>query len=197
MSEPAGAPPERSGSETDLPVVGVWTIATAFNTVAFESFGGGLGAWSRRMIVAKNKWLSEEEYLAATTICGILPGANQINMAIYVGTRLRGAAGATAAVFGLVAMPAVAALIAGSLYLRFRDVPALQHCLSGMSAAAAGLTLSVAWRQARQTMSSPVPLILGAGAFLLSCVIRTPLWLIVAVLGPAGFLWACRRHRPA
>ncbi len=196
MSDPGDVLPEPRRKEDEPARASVVTIALAFNKVAFESFGGGLGAWSRQMIVSEKKWLSEEEYLAATTICGILPGANQINMAVFVGTRLRGAIGAAAAVFGLIAMPALAALAVGSLYLRFKQVPALQHGLSGMSAAAAGLTLSVAWRQGSKTLTSVVPMLLGAATFSLSVVVRTPLWLIVAILGPAGFLWAWRRHGP-
>ncbi len=165
-------------------------LALTFSTLAFESFGGGLAAWVQRVVVEEKRWLSEEEYLSASTICGILPGANQVNMAVFVGTRFRGAAGAIAAVVGLLAGPAVVALLAGALYLRFRDEPSVRHVLSGMSCAAAGLTLSVAWKQGVQVMTAVAPVALAVATFALSAVLRTPLWLAVAMLAPIGFLWA-------
>ena len=183
MSDAAGA--------VEAPVAPtVRELALTFATLAFESFGGGLAAWVQRVVVEEKRWLSEEEYLSASTICNILPGANQVNMAVFVGTRFRGVAGAVAAVIGLLAGPAIVALLAGALYLRFRDVPSVRHTLSGMSCAAAGLTLSVAWRQGVHVMNAAAPVLLGVVTFALSAVFRTPLWLIVLVLAPIGFLWA-------
>ncbi len=170
------------------------TLAFAFGLVAFESVGGGLAAWTQRMIVEERRWLTEEEYLSASTICGILPGANQVNLAVFVGTRYRGLAGAVAAVAGLVAGPAIVVLLLGALYVRFRDVSTLRHVLSGMSCAAAGLTLSVAWRQGRHVLTKPAPVALAAATFAFSVVWRLPLWITVATLAPVGFAWAWRRQ---
>jgi chromate transporter len=173
-----------------------WRLARAFNQIALESFGGGLSAWSREVIVRERGWLSEEEYLSATAVCRILPGANQVNFAVFVGARLRGAPGAAAAMLGLLALPMLLVLLIGALYLRFRDLPVLHNFLAGMAAAAVGLTLATAWRQGRKVLVSPVPiglfvLALGAG------VLRTPLWLILVVLTPLGYAWAWRRSARA
>ncbi len=168
-------------------------LARAFNRIALESFGGGLSAWSREVIVRERGWVTDEEFLSASTICRILPGANQINMAVFVGMKLRGVAGAVAAVVGLTAVPMVIVLVAGALYLQFRDVPALKNLMRGMAAAAVGLTLSVAWRQGRQLLAAPIPLLLFVLSVGMSAAFRTPLWLTLLLLGPAGFWWAWRR----
>ena len=195
MSEAA----EPTANPADPPAPTVLDLATTFSILAFESFGGGLAAWVQRVVVVEKRWLGEEEYLSASTICGILPGANQVNLAVFIGTRYRGVPGAVAAVMGLIAGPAVVALALGALYLRFRDVPMLRHALSGMSCAAAGLTLSVAWRQGVQVMNAAAPIALGVATFGLSAVVRTPLWLTVALLAPVGYLWAwhARARAPA
>lgn len=172
----------------------ILTLALAFNRLAFESLGGGLAAWSHKMIVEERRWLTEEEYLSTSTICGILPGANQVNMAVFVGNRYRGIAGALAAVFGLIAFPAAAALAIGALYLQFRDVAMVRRFLTGMSCAAAGLAMSVAWRQGTHILTSVPPLALALTTFVASAVFRVPLWMTLAVLVPAGFLWGWRRH---
>ena len=63
----------------------------------------------------------------------------------------------------------------------------------GMAAAAAGLTFSVAWQQARTTLTSPVPFILCLATLFLAAVIRAPLWATFLAVGPVGFIWARQR----
>ena len=182
---------------SDAPQASAWDLALAFNKVALESFGGGLSAWSWEVIVQERGWLTDEEFLSASTICRIMPGANQVNMAVFVGTRLRGWPGAAAAVAGLIAVPVVIVMLVGVVYLRYRDLPAVIHALSGMAAAAAGLSFSAAWHQGRKTIVSAVPALLAAATLVLSAAIRTPLWLILMLLGPAGFYWAWRQAPPS
>ncbi|HJS84002.1 MAG TPA: chromate transporter, partial [Acetobacteraceae bacterium] len=73
--------------------VPLWDLALTFNRIALESFGGGLSAWSREMVVRQRHWMSDAEFLSAMTICRVFPGANQVNVAVFVGARLRGVAG--------------------------------------------------------------------------------------------------------
>jgi chromate transporter len=126
-------------------------------------------------------------------MCRILPGANQVNMAVFVGMKLRGVPGAIASVVGLIAIPMVIVLAAGALYLQFRDVPALKNLMRGMAAGAVGLTLSVAWRQGRHILAAPVPLLLFVISVGMAAALRAPLWLTLLLLGPVGFWWAWRR----
>ncbi len=49
-------------------------LALTFNKIAIASFGGGLSAWSREVVVVERKWMSEEEFLSALTICASCPG---------------------------------------------------------------------------------------------------------------------------
>src|SRR5262245_66468225 len=75
-------------------------LALTFNHIALASFGGGLSAWSREVIVVEKGWMAEEEFLSAITMCRILPGANQVNLAVFVGAKFRGGGGAIGAVGG-------------------------------------------------------------------------------------------------
>src|SRR5262249_57570244 len=68
-------------------------LALAFLTVALASFGGGLSAWARRVLVEQRGWIAEDEFLSALTLCRLMPGPNQVNMAVYVGARLGGLRG--------------------------------------------------------------------------------------------------------
>ncbi len=180
-------------TEGDGPGAGqatAWELATSFNRVALESFGGGLGAWMLRLIVAEKRWLSEAEYLSASTLCQVLPGANQINMAVFVGARHRGVLGALAAVAGLVVLPAIVALLAGAALIRMRDDVLARHILSGMSSASAGLAVATALRQGSKVLVSAVPVALAAATLLLVFVVRAPLWLTLPLCGLPGVTWA-------
>ncbi len=57
-------------------------LALTFNKISLASFGGGLSAWARRVIVEEKKWLDDEEFLSALTLSRVLPGANQMNFAV-------------------------------------------------------------------------------------------------------------------
>ncbi len=189
MSEAAAGP---AGS----PSPSAFALALTFNRIALASFGGGLSAWSRQLVVEERGWMTDEEFLSAMTICRVLPGANQVNLAVFVGAKLRGAPGALAAVSGLVAVPIVIVLGLGALYVSYRGDPSVQASLRGIVAASVALSLSMAYKTGRKTLRSwPAWLLFGA-AFLFSAIFRVPLLALLAVLGPAGLFWAWPR-RPA
>ncbi len=180
---------------SEAPAPSLWEIAKAFNQIALESFGGGLSAWSREVIVLERGWMTDQEFLSASAICRVLPGANQVNLAVFVGTKFYGISGALVAVIGLVTVPAIMVMLLGALYVRFRNEAVLRHCLSGMAAAAAGLTLSVAWQQGRKVIGSIATALLCGAALLAAAVLRTPLWLILLLLVPPGVAWSWRKER--
>src|SRR6202165_5539397 len=134
-----------SMSEIELPrqKVSLLELAWTFNHIALASFGGGLSAWSREVLVVEKQWMGEAEFLSAMTMCRILPGANQVNMAVFAGSKMRGLPGAVAALFGLCLLPVVLILVAGFFYFRFKEMPAVKGVLHGASAGAVGLTVGM------------------------------------------------------
>jgi chromate transporter len=169
-------------------------LALAFNEVALASFGGGLSAWSREILVVRRRWMNEEEFLSAVTMCRILPGANQINLAVFVGARFRGLSGAVAAVVGLCALPVVIAIGLAFAYFRFHQVPELQSVLRGATAAAIAMTLSMAIKTGKKCLHGPVPVLLFVSIFAANGILRWPLLSCLAVLAPLGILWAWPRR---
>src|SRR5580692_3103988 len=109
----------------------LWDLVWTFNQIALALFGGGLSAWSREVIVVEKQWMGEEEFLSTSTMCRILPGANQVNLAVFIGAKFRGIPGAFAAAFGLTAIPVLIVLALAIVYFRFHQVPSLQKVLHG------------------------------------------------------------------
>jgi chromate transporter len=187
MSEGAPAPTPETGK------VGLLELAWTFNHIALASFGGGLSAWSREVLVVEKQWMGEAEFLSAMTMCRILPGANQVNMAVFVGTKMRAIPGAVAAIIGLCLMPMVFVLVMAFLYFTFKEVPAVKGVLHGASAAAVALTLTMVIKTGQKCLTGVVPVALFLTAFVLNGVVRMPLLLTLAIVAPLSLIWAWPR----
>ena len=68
-----------------------------FLTIGSTSFGGGLLGWIRRELVEKRGWLDDQQFLVVLRLSQIVPGATNVNLAVLIGTQLRGVPGALAA----------------------------------------------------------------------------------------------------
>ena len=176
--------------------VSLFELAWTFNHIALASFGGGLSAWSREVLVVEKEWMGEAEFLSAMTMCRILPGANQVNMAVFAGSKMRGLAGAAAAVFGLCLMPVILILIAAFFYFRFKEIPAVKGVLHGASAAAVALTLAMVIQTGKKCLTGLTPVLLFAAAFVLNGILRWPLPVVLAILAPVSLIWAWPKARP-
>lgn len=185
MSE-AGAPAER---------VSLFEMALTFNHIALASFGGGLSAWSREVVVVQKKWMGEEEFLSAMTMCRIMPGANQVNMAVFIGTKMRGLPGASAALVGLCLMPLVFVLGMAFVYFHFKEVPAVKGVLRGASAAAVAMTVAMVIKTGQKCLTGLIPVLLFAASFALNGLLRWPLLATLALLAPLSLIWAWPRKR--
>jgi chromate transporter len=172
-------------------------LAWTFNHIALASFGGGLSAWSREVLVVEKEWMGEAEFLSAMTMCRILPGANQVNMAVFAGSKMRGLPGAVAALFGLCLIPVALIMVAGFFYFRFKEMPAVKGVLHGASAAAVALTLAMVIQTGKKCLTGVVPAFLFAAAFFLNGLLRWPLPVVLGILAPISLIWAWPRERHA
>lgn len=177
--------------------VSLTDIARSFNHIALASFGGGLGAWSREVVVERKQWMTDEQFLSAMTMCRIMPGANQVNLAVFVGTTLRGVPGAAAALLGLCLVPVALILALGFVYFTFKEVPAVKGALHGASAAAVALTLAMVVKTGKKCLTGVVPVALFLAAFVLTGILRWPLLLSLGIVAPLALIWAWPRDRSA
>ena len=165
-------------------------LALTFNHIALASFGGGLSAWSREVLVAEKRWMEDEEFLSAVTMCRILPGANQVNLAVFVGVKFHGIPGALSAVFGLTLVPVLLVLAMAYFYFQFHQVPAVQGILKGAAAAAVALTLSMVVKTGRKCLAGLIPVLLFLAVFLMNGIARWPLLACLSLLAPLAVVWA-------
>ncbi len=176
----APAPPERSRPS-------LIAIVAAFGYISATAFGGGQMAAIRREVVRKRKWLSESDFLELLSIAQILPGANPPNVAVMVGSRLRGFPGALAGLCASV-MPGFAILMAIALIVLDVRAPALTGALRGCAAVAVGLTCANALEMTMPRLRSPIDLALILAVALYVIVLHAPLWLTLAIFVPVALV---------
>lgn len=166
-----------------------------FLAIGMQSFGGGLSGWIRREVVQQRGWVDDQQFLSGLALCQIAPGANAVNLAVFIGGTLRGWKGATAALGGMVGLPVILVLIAGAFYASLRTLPWLEALLAGMGAAAIGLTLAMAWRLMRRNVRGAAGWAVMLTTTLSVGVLRWPLLPVLAVMVPVSLAleWARRR----
>lgn len=167
-------------------------LFTAFLSVGISGFGGVL-PYARHHLVEVKRWITDAEMTEFLSLAQLLPGPNIVNVAIMLGTRFRGAAGAAAGVLGLMLVPLVLFLALGAIYQQYAEVPWLRGAFAGVGAAAAGLVLSVGIRFAHALEPRPWVIALAAAGFAAIVFAHVPLPLVVVVLAPLGVLVAWRR----
>src|ERR1700677_2783543 len=124
----------------------------SFVSIGLLSFGGGLTAWVRREVVQRRGWLDDQQFLSGYALSQLVPGATNVNLAVFIGTQLRGVPGALVCFAGLTTPPLVIAVILGALYFGMRGMPggaSVSIARSGMGAVAIGLNLGPGIRLAQ------------------------------------------------
>lgn len=112
-----------------------------FAVIALSSFGGGQKAQIRRACVSRG-WLTDQEFIEALELSQVMPGANIVNLAVYVGERQRGALGALVALLAGTVPPFFIVLAAGWWYLSPYNTPLTHRLLAGCAVGAIGLTVA-------------------------------------------------------
>jgi chromate transporter len=180
-----------------------------FSQLGMSSFGGNVSAWMHRELVQRRHLIGETEFIAALGLCRIMPGATVVNLATVVGRQLRGAAGATAAVLGLLVGPSLLVVAFALVYRRFAEVAAFHLVLEGAASASVGLMIAMGvsigahvvrgGRQANRSLAAPAAaLAVMAATFVLIGVARFPMVPTVLCLAPvsigAAYLWPASRR---
>jgi len=186
---PAATPPARAS---------LAALFGGFLSLSMMSFGGGLAAWIRREVVERRGWLDDRQFLTGYALSQLMPGATNVNLAVFIGAQLRGALGVLAALAGMLLAPVVLMLAAGEVYLRAQATPGgawLGTALAGMGAVAIGLNIATGVRLARRNLRG-----VGAGLVVLATavgigVLRIPLLEVLVAVFPVSLglsLWRSR-----
>ena len=165
-------------------------LARTFFKLGATGFGGGMAviAHIRRVVVYKNRWMSEDEFLDAVSLAQSLPGANTANAITYIGLKLCGIRGALASVVSFV-LPSFLAMIGLAIaYGHLKNFPDAQRVFQGFNAAVVGLIAATTVRLGQSAMQQQWRLELGVAAGFMLIFTQTTVAEVVLLAGIIGIL---------
>lgn len=142
-------------------------LSGLFIFIGLTSFGGGITAYIRRLVVTQKKWLTDEEFLPGLGLVQLLPGANVVGLAVYIGNHLKGPLGSVVALGSLLVCPFITTCALGFLYFHAGKTADTKALLAGITAAACGLMASMVFEAGEKAIKGAFDVFLIILTFLL------------------------------
>lgn len=163
------------------------TLAALFLRLGFTAFGGPAAhiAMMRDEVVARRKWLTEEEFLDLLGATNLIPGPNSTEMAIHIGRRRGGWPGLVIAGACFIVPAMLIVLGCAWAYARFGTLPTAEGILYGIKPVIIAIVAQALWGLGKSALKTPlltalaggcaalnfagvgeVPLLFAAGAFM-------------------------------
>ena len=112
----------------------LFKLFATFFRIGLFTFGGGYAMIPliERDVVQRNAWVKPAEFTDMLALAQSAPGVFAVNMAVFVGYRMRGVAGAMAAAIGC-ALPSVVIILLIALFFRqFRHIQVVNNIFMGL-----------------------------------------------------------------
>lgn len=170
----------------------LWKIFVSTLYLSTFTFGGGyiIVTLMKKKFVDEYHWIEEKEMLDLVAIAQSSPGAIAVNGAIVVGYKLAGILGAVVSIFGTIIPPFAIISIISVGYNAFRDNYIVSQLLEGMQAGVGAVIASVTFEMGGQIgkEKDTVSILIMAGAFLASCILKVNVIYIVIMCGILGVI---------
>ncbi|MEN9062949.1 chromate transporter [Ponticoccus litoralis] len=134
-------------------------LVRVFLRTGLLSFGGPAAqiALMHRETVERRGWLSEEQFLRGLSFCMLLPGPEAMQLATYIGWRLRGIPGGLIAGTLFTLPGALVIAVLAALYAAHGTRPETASLLLGVKAAVIVIVAQALLRLSAKALKGPVP----------------------------------------
>lgn len=106
----------------------------------------------QREVVQKKEWATEEELVDFFSLSQCVPGIIAVNMATFIGQKIKGVPGGIFATLGVVFPSLVIIILIAALLSNFSDLPAVQNAFAGIRACVCVLVANAVvklWKSAK------------------------------------------------
>ena len=169
----------------------LFKLFVTFFRIGLFTFGGGYAMIPliESDVVQRNRWVGREDFVDLLAVAQSAPGVFAVNIAVFIGYKLRGKAGALAASFGCVLPSVVIILLIALFFRQFRHIELVNNIFMGLRPAVVALiavpVFSVA-KSAKLGWSTVwIPVL---SALLIVALGVSPIYVIM-VSALAGFVW--------
>ena len=168
-----------------------WESFKTFFKIGIFTLGGGYAMIPliEEEVVNKKQWVSKEEMLDLIAIAQSCPGVFAINIAIFIGYKLRKVRGAIATTIGTALPSFLIILIIAMFFKQFEDNKVVAAMFRGIRPAVVALiavpTFNLGKRAQLNKFTIWIPIVSALAIWLLGV---SPIWIII-VAALCGFLW--------
>jgi chromate transporter len=169
----------------------LFKLFTTFFRIGLFTFGGGYAMIPliERDVVECNKWIEKERFLDLLALAQSAPGVFAVNMAVFIGYRLRGVPGALAAAFGCVLPSVLIILLIAAFFRQFRHIEVVNNVFMGLRPVVVALIAVPVFNVAKSAkLSWSTVWIPMLSALLIVFMGVSPIYVII-VAGVAGFVY--------
>jgi chromate transporter len=182
-------------TENEAPKVKLWHIARTFLGIGLASFSLAALGEAKNWMTKKRRWFSDEEYMQGLGLAQLMPGAPTVNLSSYLGFRLRGLPGATAATVCFLIPCFLLMLLLSHLYFKYGDMPVVAGLFRGLGALVVGLvfnTIINLWRSGVKTIFNWMMAVIG---FAMVFSFKMGVLRILLITGGASLIMMFLNHR--
>ena len=132
------------------------------------AFGGGYAiiALLENEFISKRKWIDHDEFMDVVAIAESTPGPIAINVATYIGYKLKGFLGAVIATVGMCLPSFVIMYLVSLFYDRFIEIPLVSAAFKGIQICVVYLIASAAFKMLKKMKKTP----LNIAVFSVTCI---------------------------
>ena len=170
---------------------GSFSLFSTFFRIGLFTIGGGYAMIPliEAKIVDEKQWITREELLDLMAVAQSCPGIFAVNIAIFIGYKLRGVGGALMSTLGCI-LPSFMIILAIALFFRqFQDNPWVARAFRGIRPCVVALIAAPTFKMAKTAKigwtNVWIPVL---GAFLIWMFGVSPIW-VIAAAGLGGWLY--------
>ena len=166
-------------------------LFTIFFKIGAFTIGGGYAMIPliEAEIVTKKGWVAKEDFLDLLAIAQSAPGVFAVNIAIFIGYRLRGVRGCLVTALGAILPSFLIILCIALFFLRFKENPTVEAIFKGIRPAVVALIAAPTFNLAKAAKINRytiwIPIISALLIWLLGF---SPIWIIL-LAGIGGYVW--------
>ena len=118
----------------------------AFFWIGLTGFGGlAMTAHIRKHIVDKRKWMDGDSFDSGLALCQVIPGAIVMQLAAYIGLKLKGNRGAVISFIGFGLPAFLIMFILSILYKHSKNITGVEVVLSGLRVVIVAIVANAAY----------------------------------------------------
>ena len=174
-----------------------WDSFKTFFKIGLFTLGGGYAMIPliEEEVVNKKQWVSKDEMLDLIAIAQSCPGVFAINIAIFIGYKLRKTKGAIATSAGTALPSFLIILLIAMFFHQFKDNKVVAAMFRGIRPAVVALiavpTLNLAVRAKLNKFTFWIPIVSALAIWLMGV---SPIWIII-IAAVGGILWGIGKDK--